>query len=56
MEEALSHAIKLEAFEQSLLVTNCNGLSDGDKGHPRRRPKHVFSVTDPPEVGDTAAL
>ena len=45
IEEALSHAIKLEAFEQSLLLTSCNSAGDSDEGHSRWRPKHVISVS-----------
>jgi len=55
IQEALSHAIKLEAFEQSLLLNNHNS-DDIDDSCSRQRPKNVYTVIDPPEAGDTAAL
>ena len=56
IEEALNYAIKLEAFEQSLLVTNSGDDSvDTDDSRTKKRPKYVYSVADPP-ASQTAAL
>ena len=56
VEEALSHAIKLEAYEQSLLLHNAVSSDEFDESRPRRRPRNVCSVIDPSGAGDTAML
>jgi len=54
VEEALNHAIKLEAYEQSLLLQN--NSEEFDESRPRRRPRNVCTVADPPDAGNAAAL
>ena len=54
MEEALNHAIKLEAYEQSLLLQS--NPEEFDESRPRRRPRNVCTVADPPDAGSSAAL
>lgn len=54
IEESLSHATKLEAYEQSLLV---QGNSDEmDERRVRRRPRNVYTVADPPEADESTAI
>ena len=48
MEAALSHAIKLEAFEQSLAYQDT--LIGHDDGRAMRRPRTVCAVTGPSEA------
>ena len=53
IEEALRHAIKLEAFEQSLMLHNSD---DAEQRCPRWWPRNVYSLADPPDAGKTAAV
>jgi len=54
VEAALSHAIKFEAFEQSL--TSQDAMIDHNDGHAVRRSCSVCTVAGPSEVGETATL
>jgi len=54
VEAALSHAIKLEAFEQSLAFQGT--LVNHNDGHAMHQPCSVCAVTGPSEVGQTAAF
>ena len=54
VEEALNHAIKLEAYEQLLLLQS--NPEEFDDSRPRRRPRNVCTVADPPDAGSSAAL
>jgi len=56
IEEALNYAIKLEAFEQSLMVSNSDDSNDTGDSRTKRRPKYVYIVSDPSPASDTAAL
>ena len=55
VEAALSHAIKVEAYEQSLA---CEGTSvtEQDDGRAMRRNRNVFAVTDQADSSETATL
>jgi len=56
VEEAVSHAIKLKAYEQSLLLHNAASTDDFDESRPRRWPRNVCSAMHPPDAVDTATL
>ena len=56
IEEALNYAIKLEAFEQSLMVSNGDNSASTDDSRVQKRQKYVYTVADPPPVSETAVL
>jgi len=55
VEVALSHAIKVEAYEQSLA---CQGTlaTEQDDGHTKCRSRNVFAVSDQSDSSETAML
>ena len=55
VQAALSHAIKIEAFKQSLA---CQGTlaADTGGGQAERRPRNVYSVSDQKDASETTAL
>jgi len=54
-EAALNHAIKVEAYEQSLM---CQGTlaSDHDEGRAKRRSRNVYAVSDQSDAVENATL
>jgi len=55
LEAALSQAIKIEAYEQSLSSTNAVA-TDQDEGRTKRRPHKAYAVADKQDSSDNAAL
>jgi len=55
IEAALSHAIKVEAFEQSLACQS-TGAADTGSGHSKCRPRNVYVVSDQKDAGEAPAL
>jgi len=54
VEKALNHAIKLEAYEQSLSLQN--NSEEFDERRRRQRPPNVCTVADPPDASGSAAF
>jgi len=55
IEAAISHTIKVETYEQSL-VSQATLVADQDEGRTECRPRNVYAVMDKQELNDNVAL
>ena len=56
IEEAVSHAIKMESYKQTLMLQPDSNAKEGEHGHSKQRPRAVCTVTPTGLRGDHCAL